>query len=469
MTMKKIYHKITLIILAAGLLTACNKQLDLAPEGTLTEQAALSDSSNMAALIAGAYLNMWTSSNGDAYILGDLTTGISQSGSPRYFTGAIDSKDATIASFWNNNYSTVNLANVCIDKLAQNATFGVSLQKRYIAEAKFIRAFSYFNLLKLFGDGALQGKNDNMGVPLRLQSFNGYDGSQNIPRSTNGQVYAQIVSDLGDAITDLPAGYPDDLTERSHATKGSASALAAIVTLYMRNYDLCNTYCDAVLSDNHYALQPSIVSVFPNNVSGSGSYPFTPEILFAFPASYNKDPTQYADNNTYYYYGYTSVSDSFRATYPVGDIRNAQMFDTVSEFGTNYIMPRKFTDPNDKDNLVMIRLPEILLSKAEALVGKNGLNQVSVDLLNQVHQRSFPPGQAPAPYTMADFPDAQSLIDQLLQEREWEMAFEGKDRYDRIRLGKQPNAVLPANRYVFPIPQPEIDITGGLIRQNPGY
>ena len=59
------------------------------------------------------------------------------------------------------------------------------------------------------------------------------------------------------------------------------------------------------------------------------------------------------------------------------------------------ILPRKFSDTNDIDNMVMMRIPEIMLDKAEALVMLNGVNQPSIDLLNQIHQRSFVPGQAP--------------------------------------------------------------------------
>lgn len=467
--MRTIYHNITVAILFIAVFSACNKQLNLAPEGTLTEQAALSDSANSEALIAGAYLSLWMASNGDAYILGDLTTGIANSYSLRYVNGAIDSRDQGIAGFWNTNYATINLANVCITKIAQTASYNAALQKQIIAEAKFIRAFSYLNLLKLFGDGALQGKMNNLGVPLRLQSYNGYDQSQNIPRSTNGQVYAQILQDLQEAIADLPAGYASDLMQRSHASKGSAAALAARAALYAGNYALCNAYCDSVFKDPHYALQSSIAAAFPNNAAGGGSYPFNPEIIFAFPDSYNQDPTQYALNNTYYAFGYTIPADSFRNTYASGDIRNGVMFDTLMVYGAQVITTRKFTDPNDRDNMVMIRYPDILLSKAEALVALNGLNQASIDLLNQVHQRSFQPGQAPPPYTMGSFSGSQALLDQILQEREWELAFEGLDRYDRIRMGKRPNGILPAGKYAFPIPQPEIDITGGLIKQNPGY
>jgi len=457
------------LIWVAAVLASCNKKLNLAPEGTLTQDALLSDSTNVAAFIAGAYISLWNGCNGDEYLIGDVATGTVQSYSSIYVVGSYDPLNTTTQTFWNNNYATVNLANTVIADLGANAAFNKTLQRQYIAEAKFIRAYSYFNLLRLYGDGALQGKMTNLGVPLNLQPYGGYTDKQNIPRSTNGEVYAQILQDLGEAIPDLPAKYSTDLMERSHATPGSARALAARVNLYMGNYDSCNALCDLVLGDPDYELMPSAASVFPNNTSGAGSYPFNPEIIFAFPSSYNNDPTQYAYNNLYYDYGYSTVSDSFRTTYQQGDIRNTVMFDTVVSYGTSMIIPVKFSDPTDRDNLVMIRLAELVLNKAEALVGLNGVNQTSVDLLNSIHQRAFPPGHAPAPYTLSSFASAQSLVGQILQEREWELALEGHDRFDRIRLGKQPNPLLPAAKYALPIPQSEIDITGGLIVQNPGY
>lgn len=465
--MRTIYQKIGWLGLVAITLGSCNKKLDLAPEGTLTQNALLSDSSNVAAFLAGAYLSLWNGCNGDQYLIGDVATGIAQSYSSMYVVGSYDPLNTITEAFWNNNYATVNLANTVIVDLASNATFNQGLQNQYIAEAKFIRAYSYFNLLKLYGYGALQGQMDNPGVPLNLQPFAGYTSAQNMPRSTNAIVYAQILSDLRDAVQGLPSGYSSDLMERSHATPGSARALAARVNLYMGNYDSCNALCDLVLSDQHYTLQPSITNVFPNNSAGNLSYPFNPEIVFAFPTSYDN---YYNDiNQLYYPYGYTTVSDSFRITYQAGDVRNTLMFDTISAYGSLSILPVKFSDPNDRDNLVMIRLAELILDKAEALANINGLNQTSVDLLNRIHQRSFPPGQAPPPYTLAAFSTVQALINQILQEREWEFALEGHDRFDRIRLGKQPNPLLPASRYALPIPQSEINITGGLIVQNPGY
>jgi starch-binding outer membrane protein, SusD/RagB family len=462
--MRRLHIKLLWLGLLAISLGSCNKKLDLAPQGTLTQNALLSDSSNVAAFLAGAYLSLWNGCNGDQYLIGDVATGIATSYSSMYVVGSYDPLNTITEAFWNNNYGTVNLANTVIVDLGANATFNQGLQNQYIAEAKFIRAYSYFNLIKLYGYGALQGQMNNPGVPLNLQPYAGYTSAQNIPRATNGVVYAQILQDLRDAAQALPSGYSTDLMERSHATPGSARALAERVNLYMGNYDSCNALCDLVLNDPHYSLQPSITDVFPNNTAGTLSYPFNPEIVFAFPTSYDN---YYNDiNQLFYPYGYTTISGSFRSTYQPGDVRNTLMFDTTA---SQAIIPIKFSDPNDRDNLVMIRLAELVLDKAEALVNLDGVNQGSINLLNEIHQRAFAPGQAPAPYTLSAFPTAQSLIDQILQEREWEFALEGHDRWDRIRLGMQPNPLLPASRYALPIPQSEINITGGLIVQNPGY
>ena len=206
--------------------------------------------------------------------------------------------------------------------------------------------------------------------------------------------------------------------------------------------------------------------MFHDNSSGNAPYPFNKEIIFAFPISYNKAAVlQYYLHDIYYIYGFTAPDTNFIKAHDGTDMRRSDMF-IIN--GSTWD-PVKFSDPNLLDNLIMIRVAEVMLNKAEALAYKSGVNQVSIDLLNAIHQRAYPAGQKPAPYSTADFTDKQSLIDQILQERRWELAYEGHDRFDKIRSGKQPNNILPQNRYAFPIPQREIDITSGLIKQNPGY
>jgi len=464
----KKYNPLLLACIALVFLNACTKKLDIAPEGVLTEQTALQEKSTAQDLVAGAYQQMFLGLNGDTYTIGDLTTGIAQEFNNSYYTGAIDPNDGTVASIWNNSYAAINLANVIITKLKKYAQFDTVSQNQFVAEARFIRAFSYFTLLELYGDGALEDKKDNMCVPLRLQSFDGYDGSQNIPRSTNDQVYAQIIDDLNNAIATLPVSYPNQPDEYSRATQSAAAALAARVMLYRHDYTQCTIYCDQALADANHVLAASPVDVFPDNSSGNTPYAFNKEVIFGFPVSYNNDPTQYAQHNIYYEYGDVYPDSTFLRSYNQSDLR-LTMVDTIDNYGTPLALPVKFSDPNLRDNLVMIRLAEVVLTKAEALAFLNGVNQTSVDLLNQIHQRAFAVGNKPVLYTTSDFAQPQDLIDQILQEKKWEFAYEGRDRFEEIAAGKAPNPVLPENKYELPIPQYDIDITSGLIKQNPGY
>jgi len=115
----------------------------------------------------------------------------------------------------------------------------------------------------------------------------------------------------------------------------------------------------------------------------------------------------------------------------------------------------------------MIRLAEIMLTRAEALARTGGVNDESLSLLNTVRSRSVTNA---IPYTTGSFAAGTDLVNTILQQRDFELAFESQHRYDLIRTD-QPihNPDLAANRKVLPIPQAEIDISAGVIKQNSGY
>ncbi|MBO9631487.1 MAG: RagB/SusD family nutrient uptake outer membrane protein [Chitinophagaceae bacterium] len=459
-------------LVAAGILftTACDKKLDLAPEDTMTEKAVLRTRITAEAALGDAYIKLYEACRSDAYVMGDLSTGIilnfSGTNNP-YYTGAIDPRDQNYNPFWENNYKTINLANVLIDKLPADGAFDEQLKKQFIAEAKLIRAYCYSNLIKLYGDGALENKPSNMGVPLRLNGYDGYDGSQNIPRSTNAAVFTQIFKDIDEAITDLPDDFDTDLATRSRATKGTANALGARVAMYVQDNDKAIAYGTKVMQNNHYHLAASIMDVFPDNTPGNSKITMSiPELIMAFPESWNNN--LYDNNGVYFYDGYTFPADDFVASYPPKDIRATSMLIPGAPWST-HPTPVKFSHPQIRENMVAIRLAETVLTMAEALANKNGVNQQSVDMLNSIHQRSFAMADRPAPFTLASFAGKQQLLDAIWQERRWELAYEGFDRFDRIRTGRKPNSVLPANRYALPVPYSETAITGQVIKQNPGY
>jgi len=460
-------NKIFISAMIAGmmLLSACGKQIDLAPESIITEKDALTHQKGAEKLLAGVYLSFFDASKGDAYAIPDLTTGVLSSFSPDYATGNLDSRNAAALNIWSNNFKAIGLANVIINKLPEHATFDVALQKQYVAEAKFIRAFSFFNLLKYFGDGALQNKMEGLCVPLRLDAFDGYDGSQNIPRSINSAVYVQIIKDLDDAIIDLKSEFEANVDQHGRATKSAARALASRVSLYKKDYAKVIAYTNEVLTDQGYGLETSITSVFPVNTITSVNVPFSKEIVFGFPVTWNQDVSQYKFHDLYYAYGILTPGATFLASYNAADVRRTGFYVNPQSPFSNL----KFSHPNIVDNLMMIRISEVMLNKAEAEAFQNGVTTTAVGLLNTVYRRAFAVGQKPALYTIADFISKEKLIERILQERLWELAFEGHSRFDFIRSGLKPSPQLPENKYAFPIPQREIDITNNLIKQNPGY
>ena len=126
------------------------------------------------------------------------------------------------------------------------------------------------------------------------------------------------------------------------------------------------------------------------------------------------------------------------------------------------------------DDVIYLRLAEIKLNYAEALVrSSNTVHTDAIAQLNEVHQRAFPDDKKPALYTPADFPTVEALLRAILKERRMELAYEGQYRWDLMRTNNLlKDATLGAiapNRWNLPVPDYEIRITNGLIRQNSGY
>ncbi|NSL86964.1 RagB/SusD family nutrient uptake outer membrane protein [Chitinophaga sp. Mgbs1] len=441
--------------------TACNKQLDLKPEGTLIEADLLKNRQTAESFLADTYLRMMSACASNAYLLGDITGDVASTADQALIKGDIDPRDRNYDRLWSEPYTTINQANVVITKLALYADFDKNIQQQLIGEAKFIRAFCHLTLLQMYGDGALQGSMQQQGIPLMLASFDGYDGSQNKARSTNGEVYTQILQDLEEAIAVLPEKRANPVDQGGRATKGAAAALAARVCLYARNYPKAAAYASRVLNSNVYTLSPSFIALWPDHTVGGTKYPIGAEFIFAFPESFNATSNYGHNHGIVYALGYYKPLPGFLTTYEAKDERLL-----YTKNGT--VVP-KFTDPNIRDNVSMLRLAEVMLTLAEAQAQTAGVNPVSVELLNKVYSRAWTENPVPHVYTVADFTDKQQLIDRILLERKRELAFEGFARFDAIRYGRQPNPQLPPARFALPVPQHEIDITAGLIKQNPGY
>jgi tetratricopeptide (TPR) repeat protein len=471
--------KITYIFLAGVLFltgSACNRQLELAPENTLVDKEVFNTQGGAEQALAEAYYDLLTACIGtDAYTYGDFTTPelLHTLYYDTYDLGQATPTDPEVVGIWTAYFKAINTANNVIAKIPVYGQFTAAMENQYIAEAKLVRAYAYLDLLKFYGDGALSGKTDGLGLPLQLTPFSGYNTGQVIARSSNGAVYAQIVKDLTDALPALPDKQADDLSTRSRATKGTVNALLARTYLYMRQYDSAAAAAKNVLDRSDiYMLTTDLLQLFPPDPAGT-TQALTAEYVFALPISQavsSSSAISYGPGYDYYLKLYFWINPDFVNTFEAGDKRVSQLMykgDTTYNYRPNYLTSFKFNNPNGRDNVSLIRLPEVMLTRAESLARTGGVNSESLSLLNAVRNRSV---TGAVPYVAGDFAAGADLVSAILRQRGYELAFEGQERWDLIRTG-QPlhNPDLADNRKVLPVPQSEIDISGGLMKQNSGY
>lgn len=459
------------------LFAACNKQLEIAPENTLTDKDVFATEAGSEQALAEAYYNLYKAATGSiSYAFGDFTTTILKTNAyyNTYANGEATTADDAVATVWRAYYKAINSANNVIARVKEFGTFDETAKARITAESRFIRALATLDLLRMFGDGALTGKTDGLGPPLQLTPFEGYNTGDVIPRSTNAQVYAQIKTDLEESMPSLPVKFNTDLKTRSRATKGAANALLARCYLYMRNYESAAEAAKKVLDDPEdvYELSASLLSVFPAN-SGTAQA-LSREHVLAYPVSHITSASTAENNNlgnAYFFKRSFWINAAFMATFEQNDLRVSQlMFKGDQVYNTNNLNEYttfKFNNQNGRDNVPVIRLAEVMLIRAEALARTTGVTEEAVGWLNGVRSRALP---SATPFTTAQFADAATLISAILEQRKFELAFEGHYRYDLIRTGKPLRTPdLPEGKKVLPVPQVEVDISNGVLKQNPGY
>lgn len=470
---KNITYLVCFLIIASS----CNKKLDLAPESTIVDKEVFKTQEGAEQAVSEVYYNfLETITNYFAYSYADFTTPILNRSAyyESYASGNTTPVDFYVVNTWTAYFKAINSANNVISKLPEFAKFNEDKQKQFIAEARFVRAFCYFNLLCLFGDGALSGNTNGPGLPLQLTPFEGYNTGEIIPRSTNGEVYAQIIKDLSEAASDLPETYPDDIKTRSRATKASASALLSRVYLYMSDYKNSSDAAQKVLdrSPAIYSLDPNLHNLYPANPDGNAKS-FSSEYIMGLPVSQMVSSSTNQENGLGGYFFKRSywINSDFISEFESGDLRVSQLiWKGDSVYNPDMLKQKttfKFNNQFGRDNVPLIRLAEVMLTRAECLAHINGINPESITLLNNVRRRSLP---LATDLVSGDFANGEELIHAILKQRSFELAFEGQHRYDMIRTGtplKSPD--IPENKKVLPIPQIEVDISNGLIKQNAGY
>ncbi len=170
-------------------------------------------------------------------------------GATDFARGTVTANNSRVQWKWDENYQGIARANTVIEQIADKGDEIESDNKaRYLAEAKFLRAYYYNDLINFYGD-----------VPLILTPGDLDDAQPS--RNPISEVLAQILQDLEDAAADLPLSY-DDSGDQGRATKGAALALKARVLLYQSEWQKAADAAEACMDLNVYSLYPDYLGLF---------------------------------------------------------------------------------------------------------------------------------------------------------------------------------------------------------------
>jgi hypothetical protein len=380
------------------------------------------------------------------------------------------------------NYTGVTRANYILEN-QDNIEFPG--KAHILAEAKFLRAYYYFELVKYFGD-----------VPLIVDRRIGIDEALQIPRSSKADVYAQIEQDLIDAVAVLnPVA-----SQKGRATKGAAQAFLGKVYLYQNKFTEAAATFDEVIASGSYSLIPNYNDLFTVANENNSETVFDVEYTGLEGGSYGcliclegnaavgfqgirqYNGPVYGDGNSYnlptqeLYDAFSSIDprrnatildiDAFIATQP----NPASITYAVGAGGhtgyynNKYIKRQGEIGLPDNDltspvNYRVMRYADVMLMAAEAHY-QLGNTSTAQQLINQIRGRAGVPGIN------------VNSIDVIYKERRYELSGEGLRFFDLVRTGQAAtyiNGFVVGKHELFPIPQVEIDLAGGNWAQNPGY
>jgi starch-binding outer membrane protein, SusD/RagB family len=410
-----------------------------------------------------------------------------------------------ISEAWNSDFNGIYRANVVIDKLKSsgNIILDPVLRNRLKAEAKFLRAFYYFDLVRWFGKVPII---DHPALAAEVLT---------IPRSSVSDVYSLIINDLSYAKDSLSASYLDATgkitTNTGRATINAAKSLLALVYmtrsgptysiegpgLGTNEWSQAATLLDQVIASGQYTFLPTFKEIFRYNNEYNKEVVFdinfisgqTPILGNHFPAllvpedwaTFKKAATIGGSDRP--------ISQDLKNQFAAADVRKQHTIhgpftvngkiDTLS-FYIKYMDSTAFPATialrfDFPVNFIVLRYTDILLLRAECILndGSTG-TQATVDgYVNQVRTR-------------AGLPTISNVtLPQLMAERRLEFAGEGNRWHDLVRSGLV-TSVIPAwipaadalrkqmhtfqkEFVIYPIPQAEMDVKVGLYTQNAGY
>lgn len=501
--MKQITVKIMALIAVLVFISACDSELNKENPNSVLVQYYYSNTSELTSAVNATYAVLQDPQlvSREWFFVNDLrsddmATGGGQLETPRYqlLIGTNDASNFVATQFWIGLYGVIHRANAIIEfgpKAVTNSTADEELRTRRISEAKFLRAWAYFELVSIWGK-----------VPLYDVTVKTVNDSK--PLATIDEVYTSVIGNLNDAIAALPVVQ----SEIGRATKGAARALLARVYMQQGDYTNARAQLDAIINspDNPYRL----VDNYNDNFMEETEY--NPESVFEvgfrdangnYGWGYNQGDVQGSETTVHNQeinpttWGNLIPSPSLVREFEAGDPRykfsfyeagdkiasgvltetNFNIASTTINGVTKKIGWRKHTIlykntqnyyPSGNNERV-IRYAELLLMMAECVNETGGTQAEVLGYLNQVRARpsvNMPLYGTPAMNSKYPVASKDDRFKAIVHEKRVELAGEEIRNRDILRWRKQGKLALiggePISYYTpafefLPIPQQEVD------------
>jgi starch-binding outer membrane protein, SusD/RagB family len=471
-------------------ISACKKSfLDVEPQGQISVESFWKTPDDANAAVNAIYGNLRSAGQvGIASVaiesLGsdDADPGAKQSDIPEMYqfdNFSVTSSNQFVGSFWAGIYSEINLCNQVLDNVDTMSTVDANLKARYLAEAKFIRAYCYFRLVRAYGAVPL-----HLSVPKTPAEFNK-------ERSATSVVWAAIEKDLTEAESILPVTYGSPV-DNGRATKGAAQALHAKVAMYQKKWSDVKSFTEKVISSGAYNLfgnytglfliqnQLSVESVFEIQADliigaeGGSSFPWSQYSECQSPENQNgwgwNVPSQDLVS------AFMSANDNLRMNATIIMVPETVGGDNIVQNGNNnsrynqksYVPSSFYVSGYPRGcqkNIIALRFADVLLMNAEANNELGDIGTAKVNL-NKVRTRA-----GLSETTATNQADLRTAI---WNERRLEMAMENDRYFDVIRQGRAASVFgtkgwAAGKNEVWPIPYNEMLLSGGKLTQNQGY
>ena len=492
--------KIYLLLVLAIAITSCNKQLDQQPVSSLATTNFYSDNNDFLQAVNGVYSQLKTYPDQVMWLDEMRSDNINAiSDGTRDWDGINDfyptiASTAFLSTAWNNNFNGIYNANTVLDALSTKSSVigSATLATRYTAECRFLRAFYYFQLVRLFGKVPLISK------PLTASQVT------TVGRSAVADVYSLIISDLQYAAANLPTSYTGSSIGR--ATAYAADGLLGLVYLTRsgptygvdgpglasNEYDKALALFNTVINSNQYSFASSYPSIFSYTNEDNAEVLFDVQYATSLNGgSYPSDlvPVAYWTSlGISYTYGNGYATSTFTVS---NNLKNSYTTNTIS--GTDIRYPfniattytagpfiQKYIDVTKKGtsgtdwpiNFIVLRYTDILLMKAECILNGASGSQAAVDsIVNQVRTRAGVVALS------------NVNLATLMEERRREFVGEGLRWNDLVREGlavttmnawitsdalKNIDTVIP-DYIIYPVPATQLQTQPGLYTQNAGY